>query len=324
MRDILVGIDIGGTECSVSVAARPDEPLVTQEVATPHGGSPADFYASLVDIGVQLIHEASGDGFRVRGVGVVCGGPVSEEEGLVLGPPNLPGWDRVDVFTPVTDRIARDVRLVNDANASAIAEWQVGAAVGLENIVFLTFGTGMGAGIVLNGRLFRGTRGEAGEVGRMRMSREVPLLGRTDGTFEEFCSGGGIARMAARLVECAGVDPALLYSPIADRSTRGVFAAARAGRAHAVDLVRFVGGTLADGLRTIVEFLDPEMIVLGSVYSRSRDLLEPLLRVEFGVPAGVVRLGAARIVPAGLGEQLGSVASLLVAADAAPVGHHNE
>ncbi len=144
-------------------------------------------------------------------VGRRCGGPLDSTQGLILSPPNLPGWDRVDVVTPFRERFGVPTSLQNDANACAVAEWQWGAGRGVRSMVFLTFGTGMGAGLILDGRLYAGASDMAGEVGHIRLAEDGPLGYGKRGSFEGFCSGSGIARLAqSRALEAiqAGTPPA--------------------------------------------------------------------------------------------------------------------
>lgn len=128
--------------------------------------------------------------------GISCGGPLDSKTGVILSPPNLPGWDHIEITRHFTETLGVPARLINDANASALAEWKYGAGVGTQNMIFLTFGTGLGAGLVLNGALFEGTNGMAGEIGHMRLAAFGPSGYGKCGSFEGFCSGAGIAELA--------------------------------------------------------------------------------------------------------------------------------
>ena len=115
-------------------------------------------------------------------------------------PPNLPDWDNVPLVEMTEKRLGIKTILQNDANACAVAEWKFGAGRGTRNMVFLTFGTGMGAGLILDGRLYSGTNDMAGEVGHIRLAPKGPLGYGKKGSFEGFCSGGGIADLAKQTV----------------------------------------------------------------------------------------------------------------------------
>src|SRR5690606_15592063 len=129
-------------------------------------------------------------------IGISCGGPLDSRRGVILSPPNLPGWDRIPVVEVFQQAFKVPVALQNDANAGALAEWLWGAGRGSHNMIFLTFGTGMGAGLILNGQLYSGTNDLAGEVGHIRLAPDGPVGYGKAGSFEGFCSGGGIKQLA--------------------------------------------------------------------------------------------------------------------------------
>lgn len=195
---IVAGIDIGGTKCAVSLnlsCGDQVESLAHARFATPKG--PDRTLGQIMRTLDALIEETQ---TRPDAIGVSCGGPLDAKGGIVLSPPNLPGWRNVDVVTPLHQHFSVPVGLEHDANAGALAEWYWGSGRGLQNLIFLTFGTGMGAGLILNGALYSGSSGLAGEVGHWRLSREGPVGFGKAGSFEGFCSGGGIARFAEHAI----------------------------------------------------------------------------------------------------------------------------
>ncbi len=119
---------------------------------------------------------------------------------MILSPPNLPGWDQIPITEWVRDATGLPAWLLNDADAGALAEWRFGAGRGCQNMVFLTFGTGFGAGLILNGRLYSGIDDGAGEIGHVRISPTGPVGYGKAGSLEGFCSGGGIAQLARLMV----------------------------------------------------------------------------------------------------------------------------
>ena len=163
-------------------------------------------------------------------------------------------------------------RLMNDANACALAEWQFGAGRGCEHMVFLTSGTGMGAGVILNGRLYEGATGDAGEVGHLRLAEDGPLGFGKAGSFEGFCSGGGIARLAALNLwfeTCR--TPAILVSERRTCYARVQIAdAAKAGETFALEIMHIAGKRLREALAVIVDLFNPERIVIGCLSALSR------------------------------------------------------
>ena len=308
-----IGIDIGGTKCAVTLGCEDAEKggiriLQKRRSATP-GGSPAE----MLDRIAAEIEELT-QNREIAGIGISCGGPLNSTEGVILGPPNLPGWDHVEIVRYFREKFQQPVFLQNDANACAIAEWKYGAAKGLRNIIFLTFGTGMGAGLILDGRLYIGTSDMAGEIGHWRMSDSGPVGYGKSGSFEGFCSGGGLALAArekigeakeSRLFALAGSPEAIDAKQIADFADEG--------DEFCRKIYADCGRMLGKGLALLIDLLNPQMIVIGSVFARSQNLLWEYARAEMEKEAIKRSTAVCRVVPAQLGESLGDIAALTVA-----------
>ena len=300
----IVGLDIGGTKCAV---VRLDPEGIPREAkrlpTTSVRGTLESLYAA--------IEEMNPGDHPVFGIS--CGGPLDCEEGVILSPPNLPGWDRVPIVKELTDRFGGEAYLMNDANAGAIAEWKYGAAIGCRNVVFLTFGTGMGAGIILDNRLYEGTSGYAGEVGHVRLAADGPVGYGKAGSFEGFCSGGGIGRLAqAKARELGG---RVIFNPgsIEEITARDVARAAEQGDPVATELLSTVGRYLGLGLSLLIDILNPQVIVMGGMYGRCQEFLEPTMRQTLREESLPQPLRDCRIVPAALGEEIGNYAAVAVA-----------
>lgn len=315
---LLGGVDIGGTKCAVALGRAGDGGVeVIQKVQFPTPATPEESISRLHDAMAKLLEEQGGD--TLRAIGISCGGPLDSKSGLILSPPNLPLWDRIDCVTPLQETFGVPVALQNDANACALAEWKWGAGKGTRNMVFLTFGTGMGAGLILDGRLYTGTNDMAGEAGHMRLAKDGPIGFGKAGSFEGFCSGGGIAKLAKQIVReelAAGGRPPAFCPTLAqldDITAKSVGEAAEQGDELALGIYRIVGQKLGRGLAILVDLLNPEMIVIGSIYARQRSILEPIALAELREEALPLSLEVCRIVPAGLGERVGDLAALSVA-----------
>lgn len=317
---LLAGVDIGGTKCAVVLGRPSGEDIILLDKARfPTPPTFAEALAQIMDALEGLLAQVPGE--TLRAIGISCGGPLDSRAGLVLSPPNLPGWDRVDVVTPLATRFGVPAALQNDANACALAEWQWGAGRGCQNMIFLTFGTGMGAGLILDGRLYSGTNDLAGEVGHIRLEAEGPLGYGKAGSFEGFCSGGGIAHLGRLLAErqlAAGNPPAYCPTPdaLSGVTAETLGAAARQGDSTALEVYRLAGEALGRGLAVLVDILNPQRIVIGSIYGRQRSLLEPSALETLRAEALPLALAVCEIVPAGLGERVGDLASLAIAATA--------
>lgn len=314
MSELLIGVDIGGTKCAVSLGrVDGDQITILDKRRFP---TPATPQATL-DLFAEHLTDMKGDQ-AVTAIGISCGGPLDSQRGVVLEPPNLPGWINIPVVEFFEERFHIPTALQNDANAGALSEWLWGAGRGLDNLIFLTFGTGMGAGLILNGQLYSGTNDMGGEVGHIRLADDGPVGFGKAGSFEGFCSGGGIARLAASRAEDAiraGNPPAFAPSlaDLPDISTRTVSEAANAGDPLALEIFDTVARRLGQGLALLIDILNPQRIILGSIYLRQRHLLEEamwgVLREE------VIRysLSVVDIMPPGLGEAIGDYAAFAVA-----------
>jgi glucokinase len=315
---ILGGVDIGGTKCAVSIGDSSNgeiEILGKRKINT--DPSPQETLNEILYQMDGLLDEC-GVRQKLKAIGVTCGGPLDSRRGIVLSPPNLPKWDRIDVVKPLSERFGVPAALQNDANACALAEWKWGAGRGCQNLIFLTFGTGMGAGLILDGRLYSGTNDLAGEVGHIRMQNIGPIGYAKPGSLEGFCSGGGIANLAQVLsLEQLqiGTPPSFCptYSDLAAVTAEKVSDAARLGDPLALRIFKIVGQELGNGLAILVDILNPEKIVIGSIYNRQRQLLEETMLKILQEEALAQALEVCQVVPAGLGESVGDLASLSVA-----------
>lgn len=327
----LVGIDIGGTKCSVvlgegvrSYVKEEDTPggemvIVDKTVFPTDTNRDPDYtlgkIAEHIDVLLDKNNLSVG---KLQAVGISCGGPLDLERGVIMSPPNLPGWDNVPVVQYFEERLGLKTRLQNDANASALAEWWFGAAKGCSNVIFLTFGTGFGAGLILNGRLYAGTSGMAGEVGHIRMEAFGPVGYGKAGALEGFCSGGGIAQLARmKVLEKLQRGERVSFCPGMDRlhelDAITVAEAAQAGDATAREIYMISGLYLGKALAFLIDMLNPQMIVIGSIFARSYDLLWPSAEKVIHTESLIHSCKVCRIVPAGLGEDLGYYAALAAA-----------
>lgn len=312
----VLGLDIGGTKCAVSVLAggRVTEIL---RFAT------EDFEPAFARICAALASCLVANGRRPV-FGISCGGPLDAKAGVIISPPNLPpSWHGVPIAARLTARFGGRAVLMNDANACALAEWRFGAGRGTRTMIFLTSGTGMGSGLILDGRLFEGSTGDAGEIGHVRLRANGPVGYNKAGSVEGFTSGGGIARLAESLLASATTVPA--WKKTGTALTLQLLAeAARAGDAFALDVLRIAGERLGETLAILVDLFNPERIVLGGFFPRCRDLLEPHLLPVLDREALPVPRAACAIVPAALGETIGShgaIAAALYALERDPARH---
>lgn len=321
MTEYYLGFDIGGTKCAVVLGMYKDGNMTIADktlfaTQTEKGWEFA--VGNIFSAAEKMIAANSLSDKDIVSIGISCGGPLDSKKGVIMSPPNLPGWDNVPITAMCEEKFGVKAYLQNDANACGVAEWQFGAAKGAENAVFLTFGTGLGAGLILGGRLYEGTNGMAGEVGHIRLSQHGPVGYGKEGSFEGFCSGGGIAQlgrtMALEAIQkgesvsfCQGIDS------LESITAKSVAEAAKNGDPVAKKVYEVCGEYLGRGLSVIIDILNPEVVVIGSIYERSSELLTESMEREIKKEALSASSSVCRIVPAVLGDSIGDYAALAVA-----------
>lgn len=306
---MVVGIDIGGTKCAVVLAD--DNGNISRRIAFPTVSCKES---------LKMIEKAMESFAPFDTVGISCGGPLDEKNGIILSPPNLPGWDNIRICDILKNKFAVPVFLRNDANACALAEWKYGAGRGTENMIFLTFGTGLGAGMILGGKLYCGTCGSAGEIGHVRLADYGPVGYGKSGSAEGFCSGRGLAGLGKilateRLQQGKTLPYCKDYSEL-DRIDAKILAEwAYRGDETALEAYRICGEMLGSCLAVMIDMLNPEAIVIGSIFVRAEELIRPHMEKILDKEALAPARSACRILPAALGDSIGDIAAVTVALD---------
>jgi glucokinase len=314
-KNALVAVDIGGTKTAVLVSL--EAPAVLDRIEFPtkpaKGPEPA---LALIKAGIRDL--VAKHRLKPTAIGVSCGGPLDHIGGIIQAPPNLSTWVDVPVKSMLEDEFGVTCRVENDANAGAVAEHRFGAGQGCRNLVFLTMGTGLGAGIITDGRLYHGANDFAGEIGHVRLTRSGPVGYHKAGSVEGWASGGGMVQVARKAVEAAikRKEPTLLAGLLQAGKTitaRDVALAARKGDAVAARILRSTARRLGETLAILVDILNPERIVIGGLGMRLGDTLLGPAREVMRREALPYSTAVCRVVPAQLGERIGDVAALCVA-----------
>jgi glucokinase len=310
---MLAGIDIGGTKCAVCLGELHGDSV--RIVAKRRFQTPPTPDATIPELFSALRDLLAERNAPLASIGISCGGPLNSRRGIVLSPPNLPGWINIPIVQAFQDAFNVPVALQNDANAGALAEWLWGAGRGYQNIIFLTMGTGMGGGLILDGRLYSGTSDMGGEVGHLRLTPDGPIGFGKAGSFEGWCSGGGIQRLATTMAEAAIRDgrPPAFCPTLADLPLITTEKVATSDDPLAREIFEIVGRRLGQGLSILIDVLNPQRIIIGSIFGRQRDRLEAPMWAVLREEAIPYALDVCEIVPAGLGEAIGDHAALAVA-----------
>ncbi|MGC9177459.1 MAG: ROK family protein [Conexivisphaera sp.] len=271
MRTVLAA-DLGATNLRAALIGEGGDVLELRRSSTPRQG--------VVDAIVRLVEDMAD---RASSMGLASVGPMDIKKGVLLNPPNLKERGEIEVVRRLSDRLGIDVVLLNDAVAGAIGEWTYGAGKGLRDVVYLTFSTGLGAGVIIDGRPLLGRRGNAHEAGHL----VVDYRGRIRcgcggiGHWEAYCSGSGLPKLASLVAqehpELRGhLGRAIESGASPDASS--IFRAAREGDPLALEVVREFSAITAAGIASVASAYDPELVILGGpVYLQNRDLLDGLL-----------------------------------------------
>lgn len=312
LQNALVGIDIGGTKTAIVLSVQAPEIIWRREFPTLPANGPEHAIRSIVELTQQGLRETH---FQPSALGVSCGGPLDRVKGIVQRPPNLLTWDNVEIKHILENAFGAACHVENDANAGAIAEHRFGAGQGSKHMVFLTLGTGLGAGLILNGNIYHGATGMAGEIGHVRLTESGPKGFGKAGSVEGWASGGGMARRAEDLIRAAvsaGEHTSLAHGTT-HVTARDVGLALVDGDSVAERIVHDTGVRLGEALAIIVDLLNPERIVLGGLARRLGESLLGPARLRVQEEALRASSDACEILPAALGERIGDVAALCVA-----------
>ena len=312
-----IGVDIGGTKTAVMLCAQPPTVFARVEFPTLPEQGPERALELIKKTIHELIRRHRQKIGKLEAIGVSCGGPLDRVAGIIQAPPNLSTWVDVPICSMLQQEFSLKCRLENDANAGAIAEHRFGAGRGTQHMVFLTMGTGLGAGIIADGRLYHGASDLAGEIGHVRLTRSGPTGHGKAGSVEGWASGGGIAETANRQVAAAiskGIPTSMArLGANGTLTAKDVAEAARSGDKLARRIIRNTGIRLGEALAILVDVLNPEVIVIGGLAMRmGESLLAPARRV-LDDEALAASARACRIVPAALGEEIGDIAAICVA-----------
>lgn len=312
---MILGFDIGGTKCAVVTATWDGSEISITEkrkIPTDLTVSPYEMIQKLISLADEICTETP------EKIGISCGGPLDSQKGVIMSPPNLPGWDNVEIVKQIELHYGVKPVLQNDANACAVAEWKFGAGKGAKNMVFLTFGTGLGAGLILNGALYSGTNDNAGEVGHISLRKDGPVGYGKAGSFEGFCSGGGLSQLgySVALEKISQGKDVMYYKKGQDKSEVTAAEIARCaalGDEAALEVMKTCGEMLGEGLSVLIDILNPERIIIGSIYARNEELLKGFAEKVIDKQALSCSKNCCRILPAALGESIGDYASVATA-----------
>jgi len=309
-NEIFAGIDLGGTNIKACLLTREGEIVAERIVGCEKEGRVDHVLDRISDLINKLCSSA---GCRVSCVGIGVAGLVDAEKAVLLEAPNLPGWRDVEVGCELKRRLNLPIKMDNDANVAALGEYMFGSGSGVKNMMMVTLGTGVGGGLILEGKIYRGSSGSAGEFGHMTIDPNGPICscGRR-GCIEAYIGTRGILR---RTKECLSKGSSSLLSGIREEemTPKHISEAAEKGDEVAIEILRKTGYYLGVGIGNVSNLLNLEMAVIGGGVSNAGELIlgparEKTMDVALEIPGRVIEIKSAQ-----LGEKAGMVGAACIA-----------
>jgi len=306
--DLILGVDLGGTKILTAVTNSQGKMLSRDHSITPAQKG----HKAVIQSILESVHRALGRADVAISdlivIGVGAPGLLNPETGILFTSPNLPGWRDVPLRDIIQEKLGKKTFLINDANAAALGEFYFGAARGVRNFIYITLSTGIGGGIVIDGKIYSGAIGAAGEVGHMTIDDDGPICNCGNrGCWEMLASGTALAKEARHRIK-EGVKTSILEYAEGDVekvTAQVIQSAAEQGDSLAKELIGRTGYYVGVGLANLVNIFNPELIVIGGGLSNIGDMLfEPAFKVA-GERAYKEAFQAVRFASAELGRNSG-------------------
>jgi glucokinase len=307
-RRSVIGLDVGGTKTACVEGTLDARILQRIEMPTCAEEPFSETFPRIVSCLNTLISIANNEGRKVIAISVSIGGPLKIQEGILINPPHLSGWHHVPLKAHLMQAFQGiPVYIEHDGNAGALAEFNFGVGKnrsGLEHLIFLTFGTGIGAGFIVNGRILRGASDTAGEIGHWRLADDGPLGFGKRGSWESFASGAGLVELAAQM-----------YPSRWNQGTpiRDLVSSMLQNDPEAIKVADIAGHWMGRGLSLLIDALNPQVIVFGSLgVVLGERILGPARKViaKETLPQAAA---ACELMPSVLGNSIGDIAALMAA-----------
>ncbi|MGA2050245.1 MAG: ROK family protein [Terracidiphilus sp.] len=311
----ILGLDVGGTKTACVEGTPGGQILQRIEMPTRADRPFADVFPEILRNLQSLITAASHEARSIAAISVSIGGPLKIQEGFLINPPHLPGWHNLPLKSHLSKKFPNiPVFIEHDGNAGALAEFHFGvgkARTNLQHLVFLTFGTGIGAGFIVNGKILRGATDTAGEVGHWRLAEDGPLGFGKRGSWESFASGAGLIELAAQMFPSRWN----AQSPISE-----LVSAMVENQDEALQVAAVAGTWMGRGLALLIDALNPQVIVFGSLGVVLGERIFGPARKVIAAEALPQAAAACELLPSVLGKRIGDVAALMAALTAPSLG----
>ncbi|NLB60000.1 MAG: ROK family protein [Lentisphaerae bacterium] len=319
-NSIILGIDIGGTKTSVCVGSAAGHIHAQSRMSSGGYASIQHYRDELARLCASVMQQAGVQPAALRAAGISAPGPLDVKRGVLIAPPNNPDWRDLAIVELVRGILQVPVFFNNDGNACALAEYNFGAYRGTPNLVYLTFSTGMGGGIIANGQLIQGHTDTAAEVGHHLIDPQGPLCGcGRRGCWEAFVGGRRLAERLWEKIQRDDIRTSLLTKTGGDPQKLDVqtlMAAAREGDAFALAEWDELAERLAQGVGNLIMILNPQVVLLGTIAVHAGEFIMAPLRDKLPKYTWPWPLAACKIAPSTLGPEIGDMSALAVAVTA--------
>ena len=309
-----IGIDVGGTNVKIALVDTKGKIVYSNSVPTRAEMGYEYTVNNIKQAIYDLLKETKLTTKDIEGIGFGFPGQVDYKAGIVRNAPNIPGWVEVPIAKLIEDEFKIPTRVDNDVRCAALGELKYGAGKGCENLICITVGTGIGSGLILNGKLVRGASNAAGEIGHIKLQmNDGPICGCGDtGCLEAFASGPSIVAMAEEYIKGGKSTKFREMASGGQITPYIVCEAAKAGDPVAQRIFTITGEYIGIGLASVVNLLNPERIIIGGGVADAGDLLLAPLTETLKKRAMKIAGSAVEVVPAQLGNTAGVIGSSLL------------
>ncbi|MFC1976665.1 ROK family protein [Chloroflexota bacterium] len=275
-QTLILGIDLGGTKILTAVVNNKGEMLARDHSITPAKEGQEAVVKSILESVGRALDQAHMSAADLTAIGLGAPGLSNPETGILFTSPNLPGWKDVPLRDIIEKELGRKVFIINDANAAALGEMYFGAGKGIRNFIYITVSTGIGGGIIIDGKIYTGSIGTAGELGHMVINNDGPQCNCGNrGCWETLASGTALAREARHRIKEGEATSILKYAngDLEKVNAEAIHEAAQAGDKLANDIIARLACYLGVGLANLINIFNPEVIVIGGGLSNIGDML---------------------------------------------------
>lgn len=313
MDKFLCGIDLGGTKINTVIITNKGEMVSSYTLPTLAHEGPEKVIQRMKETVYKVLEDAKLDVSDLEGIGVASPGPLDAKKGIVLNPPNLPGWIDITLAKILEDEFKIPVKLQNDANCAALAEYYFGAGNRTKNFVYITISTGIGGGAIIDGKLYDGANSNAAEFGHasINFDGEKCQCG-SYGCFEMYASGTALANFAAKEIEKGRESVIKDIAKDGKITAKDVFEAYKMGDNLAKELIEREAFYLGVGIANIIMNYNPEVIALGGGVANGFDILYPIMIKTVEERCYKASFEGCKIVKAKLGQNSGAIGAAVL------------